>query len=86
MDFDPACIGEPRSKQQMLHQIHSIQSQHARRGKAATKTRYGIKDMPSALLELPLDLHRYEVVQCIETPCSCTSHVWVLESTQCLLQ
>ena len=62
-DVDPACIGELRSKQLTLQQIHSIQSRGSTRDKTVMKTRYGIKDKPNALLELPLDLHRYEIIQ-----------------------
>ena len=59
-DVDPATIGTMRTKDCTLKQISVIQSQQTARQKAALRTQYGLKDSPNALLDLPLDLHRYD--------------------------
>ena len=56
---DPATLGTTRTKDQTLEQMALIRSQRTARQKAALRTRYGVKDTTNALLELPLDLHRY---------------------------
>lgn len=58
-DNNPAVVGPMRTKDQTLEQMALIRSQRTARLKAALRTQYGVKETPNALLELPLDLHRY---------------------------
>ena len=60
-DGDSAVIGTPRSKQQTLAQIGEIRSKRTEKERSILKTRYGIKDSPNPLLELPMDLHKYNI-------------------------
>ena len=44
---------------EVLGQMALIRSQQTARQKLNLRTLYGVKETPNALLELPLDLHRY---------------------------
>jgi len=59
-DDDPSTLADLRTKDHTLEQIAHISSQHTVRQKAALQTQYGVTNTPNALLELPLDLHKYE--------------------------
>ena len=63
-DGDPTALGEPRSKVLTLEQMDRIRSQRIAKEKATLKTQYGVKVTPNAMLELPLDLHKYVVISC----------------------
>ena len=61
-DGDPSALGEPRSKVLTLEQMERIRSQRTAREKAILKTECGVKIIPNAMLELPIDLHKYMYV------------------------
>ena len=63
-DGDPTALGEPRSKVLTLEQMERIRSQRTAREKAILKTEYGVKVTPNAMLELPIDLHKYVGISC----------------------
>lgn len=56
-----------RTKDQTLEQMALIRSQRTACLKAALRTQYGVKETPNALLELPLDLHRYMYILLCQT-------------------
>lgn len=60
-------VGPMRTKDQTLEQMALIRSQRTARLKAALRTQYGVKETPNALLELPLDLHRYMYILLCQT-------------------
>ena len=66
---DPAIVAIPRSKQQTLDHIVSIQSQRTAKQKATFRTKYGTRQNFNALLELPLDLHQYICERSKNTSC-----------------
>lgn len=57
-DSNPGSVGEARVKCHTLEQMALIRSQRTATEKAALRTQYGVKDVPNAMLELPLDLHK----------------------------
>ena len=51
-------LAELRSKQSMLNQLAVIRSKRMEKEKATMRTKFGIRDKPNSLLELPVDLHK----------------------------
>ena len=59
MDADPSVVGDIRSKLLTQQQVDAIRSEPSARKKASLRTEYGIRDSPNALLDLPMNFHKY---------------------------
>lgn len=55
-----------------VEQMALIHLQLTARQKAALRTQYGVKDIPNALLELPIDIHKYTCIIFLE----CKAAIW----------
>lgn len=58
-DDDPTIIGHLRSKSLTQQQLDAIQSEPVAKKRAALRTDFGIRESPNALIDLPIDFHRY---------------------------
>ena len=64
-DRDPSVLGIPRSKEETLHHMAMMSQCRTAKEVANLKTKYGTRPTINSLLELPLDLHRYALLQSV---------------------